>query len=51
MTVRLVLKVLKPPPADITAEPIISPILILVISKLPELDVNKEESISTSPAS
>ena len=51
LTVRLVLKVFKPPLTLITAEPITSPEDILEMSKEPKSDSNNEEAISGSLAS
>ena len=51
ITVNSVLNVLAPLLADNVDIPITSPIFILAISKDPELDVNKEDNISISPAS
>ena len=42
---------MKPPPAVILAEPIVSPKLIEEIAKEPTLEVNKPSSISASPGS
>ena len=48
LTISIVLKLIKPPLADIVAEPIVSPRFILDIAKEPALEVNNEVDISGS---